>query len=82
MNNISVGDQVQWTQVGGGGLIIDMRIREGTVTAINDQGIATVKPPSKKSKSVLVAVARLRLPGQKSQITEFIEAIKEANHVE
>lgn len=77
---IQVNDRVTWTQVGGGGLIIDMRLREGTVTAIDEQGIATVKPPSKKSRSVKVAVARLRLPGQKSQITEFIEAVKEANH--
>ena len=81
MSSITVGDKVSWTQVGGGGLIIDMRLREGTVTAIDEQGIATVKPPAKKSKSVRVAVSRLRLPGQKSQITEFIEAVKEANRV-
>ena len=82
---IQVGDYVTWTHVGGGGLIIDMRLQEGTVTAINEQGIATVKPPvkppAKTSKSVLVAVARLRLPGQKSQITEFVEAVVEANRV-
>lgn len=77
---IQVGDRVTWTQVGGSRNTISMNQREGTVTAIDDKGIATVKPPSKYAKSVRVAVARLRLPGQKSQITEFIEAVKKANH--
>lgn len=78
---IQVGDRVTWTHVGGGRNTISMNQREGTVTEIDDKGIATIKPPSKHAKSVRVAVSRLRVPGQKTQITEFIEAVKEANNV-
>lgn len=77
---IKIGDKVSWTHVSGSGSTVSMKLREGTVTAIDVHGIATVKPSS-KAKSVQVAISRLRTPRQKSQITEFIEAVKEANRV-
>lgn len=79
MSNIAVGDHVSWTHVGGSGSTMNMSLREGTVVSIGDDGLAMVKPLSKKAKLVQVHVRRLRLHGQKSQITEFIEAVKKAN---
>ncbi len=79
---IQIGDRVTWTHVSGGRNTIGLNQREGTVTAIDDKGIATVKPPSKYAKSVRVAVSRLRVPGQKTQITEFIEAVRLAHKEE
>lgn len=78
---IQVGDHVSWTHVGGSGNTTSMNLRDGTVVSIDDQGIATIKPPSKKAKLVQVHVRRLRLPGQTSQITEFIEAVKKAHEL-
>lgn len=78
---IEVGDHVSWTHITSRWTSLNMNTREGTVVAIDDEGMATIKPPSKHARLVKVHVRRLRLPGQRSQITEFVEAVVEANRV-
>jgi len=74
----AVGDKVTWTHVSPGRNVMPMRLREGTITAL-EGAVATVQPPSKKTRPIQINVARLRRPGQRSQITEFIEAVRTAN---
>lgn len=76
---IQVGDKVSWTHVSMSGRALSMSLREGTVIEINDD-IATVKPVARSSRATQVDVRLLRLEGQKSQITEFIEAVREVHH--
>lgn len=73
---MNVGDKATWTHVSGSGKTMTMSLREGVVESIDENGVATMK---KKKGRELVAVARLRAAGQKSQITEFVEAVVEAN---
>jgi plastocyanin len=76
-NQIKVGDTVSWTKTSGRGRTINMVSKAGTVTALDDQ-LATVKT-SKHAKPVQVHLSRLRLAGQKSELTEFVEAVVEAS---
>ena len=75
---IQIGDKVSWTHVSTSSRTISMKLREGTVIKINN-GIATVKPVARNSRATQVDIRRLRLEGQKSQIMEFVEAVREAH---
>ena len=69
-----VGDKVTWTHCTSRGRTLSMRLREGVVEEL-DESKAIIRKSSGRRESV--AIARLRLPGQKSQITEFVEIIRE-----
>lgn len=77
-NTFAVGDKVTWTHVSSSGRTMSMTLREGTITAL-DGDVATIQPPSKKSSPVQIKIVRLRKPGQRSQITEFIEGVRAAH---
>jgi hypothetical protein len=73
MSDIKLGDKVSWTKIGGSGRTVSMSLREGVVVEI--VGIfARVKTSS--NRIAMVEVDRLRLQGQKSQITEFVESMR------
>jgi plastocyanin len=76
-NEINVGDTVSWTKTSSSGRTFSMVSKTGTVTAL-DGDVATVKT-SKYAKPVQVHVSRLRRTGQKSELTEFVEAVVEAS---
>jgi plastocyanin len=76
-SQINVGDTVSWTKTSSSGRTFSMVSKNGTVTAL-DGLIATVKT-SKHAKPVQVHLSRLRLAGQKSELTEFVEAVVEAS---
>jgi hypothetical protein len=75
MTDFAVDDQVSWTHVDGSGKTITMKLREGRILSIAD-GCAVVQ---KKKGVERVSLGILRKPGQQSQITEFVEAIFQAN---
>ena len=49
-----------------------MKLREGVIKALSGD-VVHVRRPGGRCESV--AVSRLRLPGQKSQISEFVEVV-------
>lgn len=70
-----VGDRCQWTKIGGSGRTLTMVRRDGEVVAISEDGkTATVKPDGAKI-NVTLAIARLRRNDQRSQVTEFVDAM-------
>ena len=69
---IKVGDEVTWTHVSTRGRVLNMTLREGVVEQVSESE-AVVRKSSGRSESV--AIQRLRLPGEKSQITEFVEVV-------
>ena len=68
----AVGDKVTWTHVSWGSTVT-MTLRDGTITAL-DGDVATVQPSSKGTRAVRINIAHLRKLGQKTEITEFVEA--------
>lgn len=73
---MQIGDYVHWTHVSQRGRSISMTRREGIIEAIDGE-LAIVR--TGKNRQVQVAVARLRLDGQRGQIDEFVGAMREAN---
>jgi hypothetical protein len=71
---VAVGDKVRWTHTSIRGRTMNMRLREGTVTAI-DGDIATVKPLSRQAKPVQVRLAQLEQERKETAITALIETI-------
>lgn len=71
----SVGDRVQWMHVGRG-RTISMTTREGEIIAIDGE-IVTVKKSTGRKEEVYRR--QLRLVGQRSQLTDFVETVFEAN---
>lgn len=67
---MKIGDKVTWTHCSTRGRAVSMRLREGVIKALGGD-VAHVRRPGGRCESV--AVSRLRLPSQKSQITEFVE---------
>lgn len=67
------GDRVSWTHVASNTRTLSMRLRKGTIVAITGD-MSEVKTDS--GKRVIIETRRLRLDGEKSQISEFIEAIR------
>ena len=55
-----------------------MKLREGIIEEVNGD-VAIVRKAGGRREAV--AVSRLRLPGQKSQISEFVEAVVVASRV-
>lgn len=75
---IQPGDHVHWTHISQRGRTISMARREGVIEGI-DGGLAIVR--SGKNRRVQVAVARLCLDDQPSQIDEFVDAMREASRL-
>lgn len=73
------GDKVHWTQVSTRGRTMSMQRREGTIESI-DGALAIVRTAG--NRQVQVALARLRLDGERSQIDEFVEGVREAHRGE
>lgn len=71
---MNVGDKVSWTHVSNRGRTMSMSLREGIVESVKGDR-AIVK---KKRGRECILVSRLRVTGQKSQISEFVEAVIEA----
>lgn len=72
---IQEGQQVTWTKFSRRGRNVSMSLREGIVQAlVGDQ--AVIKKASGKRETV--AIKRLRTKEQASQITEFIEAMRDS----
>ena len=76
MSEIKVGDKVSWTHTSSSGRSISMSLREGVVVEIGPK-FAKVKTSSKRI--VELALSSLRVRGQKSEITEFVENMREGN---
>lgn len=73
---IQAGDKVHWTKVGKSKKTLSMQRMDGVVESV-DVETAVVKLKSGRTKEV--PVAQLRLPEEKSQITDFVEAVVEEN---
>lgn len=69
---MKIGNRVSWTHVTQRGKSMTMILRKGVIVSIDD-GKATVKKCSGRTEAI--DIKRLRLLGQKSQITEFVEAV-------
>ena len=69
---IEIGSAVHWTAVATGRGVLSMQKKQGTVTAIEGKW---AKVKTRRGRVVTVAIGRLRLAGQTSQITEFVEAV-------
>jgi hypothetical protein len=72
---MNTGDAVHWTHTSQCGRTLSMVRREGTIEAI-DGAMATVRTAGKRH--VQIAVARLRVDGQRGQIDEFVEGMRAA----
>lgn len=72
---MQVGDEVRWTHVRQSRRTVSMKLRGGVIISIKGE-VATVKKASGRTEKV--ALVRLRTREQKSQITEFVEAVVEA----
>lgn len=70
------GDKVQWTHVSQRGRSVSMTLREGTLESIEGE-LAIVRTSA--NRQVQVAVKRLRAIGQRNQIDEFVEGIRDAH---
>lgn len=70
------GDKVHWTHVSQKGRQISMTRREGTIESI-DGALAIVRG-ERKNWQYQVALARLRLDGQRGQIDDFVDAVRES----
>lgn len=74
-NQLKVGENITWTHVSKRGKSLSMSLRCGTIEAIEGEMVTIRRPGGQR---VTVELERLRRPGQKSQIAEFVEAIREA----
>lgn len=72
------GDRVHWTHVSQRGRTMSMTLREGVLESIEGD-LALVR--TGKNRQVRIAVARLWLDGQPSQIDEFVGALREAHRL-
>lgn len=73
---MKVGDKVTWTHCSTRGRTLSMRLREGVIEELSGCKAIVRKSGGRRES---VAIARLRSPGQKSQITEFVEIIRETS---
>ena len=74
-NTIKVGEGITWTHVSKRGKSLSMSLRCGTVEAVEGDMVTVIRPSGRRET---VELKRLRRPGQKSQITEFVEVMVEA----
>lgn len=68
---MNIGDRVTWTQTSQQRDTLSMTLRTGIIDNIADD-VVTIKTARGKEQ---IALCRLRRPEQKSQITEFVEAM-------
>lgn len=68
------GDKVTWTRTRLSGRSLSMQVKEGTVQSIGFDNIAMVKVGRRVWP---VHTSRLRPAGEKTQLTEFVEAVRE-----
>lgn len=73
---MEIGTKVEWTHVSTGRRTMSMVLREGTVEGIRGE-IAIVR--TKGRRLIEVPVRRLRTEGQESQISEFVNGIRDAH---
>jgi transcriptional regulator NrdR family protein len=73
---IKPGDNISWTHVSRRGKSLSMSLRCGTVEAIEGDAVTVIRPTGRRET---IKLERLRRPGQKSQVTEFVEAVVEAS---
>lgn len=71
---MEIGDEVTWTHCSTRGKSVTMSLRDGVIEELRG-GVAIVHKRGGRREEV--AVSRLRLPGQRSQLSEFVEAIFE-----
>jgi len=71
---MKVGDHVHWTHIGGSRNTISMARRWGTIIEIKGS-LAKVEKASGKTE--IVRTASLRAMDEVSQITEFVEIMRE-----
>lgn len=74
---VKYGDRVTWTKTSGRGRTISMKSYSGTVLEVRDF-VALIQVDGQK-KTASMPLHDLRLAGQKSQLTELVEAVAEAN---
>lgn len=72
----SIGDKVQWTHVSSRGRTTSMTTREGEIIAIDGEIVTVRKSTGRQEK---LYRRGLRLVGQRSQLTDFVETVFEAN---
>ena len=70
------GDKVKWTETTWRGKSFSMRLKHGVIDSISN-GVALVK--TGRGRFAQVPVAKLQKEGQKSQITEFVELMRESS---
>ncbi len=73
---ISIGDEVQWTHIRQNGSSIHMSAMEGKVVEIN--GLTAVVKQAKSGRKYTVMVARLRSMDQMNELTELVMRQKKA----
>lgn len=76
MDEIKLGEGITWTHVSKRGKSLSVSLRCGIVEAIDGDMVTVIRPSGNRET---VELKRLRRPGQKSQITEFVETLMEAN---
>jgi len=70
---MNIGDKVTWTHVVQRGKTVTLTLRTGVIESITGD-MAVVKRQNGRTENI--PLRRLRLPGQESQIREFIEAMR------
>jgi hypothetical protein len=71
---MKIGDKVSWTHFSKGRGSFSLTLKKGEIVGF-DGDYATIKTSKYVTKTILTA--RLRLEGEKSQITEFVEGVRE-----
>lgn len=75
MRTFKEGDTVHWTHASKRSQSVTMQRREGEIVEVDDR---KAKIRKANGRTIWVALKRLRKPGEKSQVTEFVEAMREA----
>lgn len=68
------GDKVQWTHSSRNGRVISMILKEGVIESITG-GVATVRT-GRNNRRVEINLRRLQPVGQRSQIDDFVDAVR------
>ena len=69
---IKVGTPVHWTTFSKGKGAFSLSRKDGTVTTVEGE-VAKVR--TRGGRTMRIGISRLRLAGEPSQVTEFIEAV-------
>jgi len=72
----NVGDKVQWTHAMRRSQEVILERRDGVILELDDKK-AKVRRLGKR-RAIWIAVKRLRRPDEESQVTEFVEAMRQS----